>query len=143
MQVYEVGYLILPSLAEEKLSTVVEKIKAAFERAGGKELDGEAPFLQDLAYTMSKTVGASRYVVNEAYLGWVKFELEPSKALEVKAELEKIDELLRFLLIKAPKETSFSFAKAQALLAEKEAKEREQKAASEEPNSPSVEAVVE
>jgi ribosomal protein S6 len=125
MQVYEVGYLILPSIAEEKLSDVVEKIKAVFAHSGGQELDGETPFLQPLAYTMAKTVGASRYVVNEAYLGWMKFELEPEKALEAKMALEKIDELLRFLLIKAPRETTFTFAKAKALLAEKEAKETE------------------
>jgi ribosomal protein S6 len=143
MQVYEVGYLILPSLAEEKLSAVVEKIKAVFAHSGGQELDGEAPFLQDLAYTMSKTVGASRYVVNEAYLGWMKFELDPSKALEVKGELEKVDELLRFLLIKAPKESAFTFAKAQALIEEKEAKEREAKAPNEEANGSPMESVVE
>lgn len=143
MQVYEIGYLILPSLAEEKLSAVVDKIKAAFAQAGGQELDGEAPFLQPLAYTMSKTVGASRYVVNEGYLGWMKFDLEPAKALEVKAELEKVDELLRFLLIKVPRETSFTFAKAKALIAEKEAKEKEDRASSEEANSSPVESVVE
>lgn len=125
MQVYEVGYLILPSIAEEKLGDVVAKIKDILTKAGGKELDSEAPFLQSLAYTMSKTVGASRYVVNEAYIGWMKFELEPGKALEAKMALEKIDELLRFLLIKAPRKTTFTFAKAKALLAEKEAKEAE------------------
>jgi ribosomal protein S6 len=127
-QAYEIGYLVLPSIAEDKLSAVVDKIKAIVARAGGKELDGEAPFMLDLAYTMSKTVGASRYVANEAYLGGLKFDLEPSKALEVKAAVEKIDEILRLLLIKVPREATFSFAKAQALLAEKEAREKQDKA---------------
>lgn len=124
MPIYEIGYLILPSIPEDGLSLVVEKIKAAFMKAGGKEVDGEEPFKQELSYTMSKSIGASKYVANEAYLGWHKFELEPSQVLEVKSSLEKIDELLRFLLIKAPRESAFTFAKAKEAMREKLAKEK-------------------
>ncbi len=141
MQIYEVGYLILPSIPEDGLSAVVEKIKAAFVAAGGKEVDGEAPFKQELSYTMSKTVGASKYVANEAYVGWSKFELEPSLAPEVKASLDKIDELLRFLLIKAPRESAFTYEKARAAVL---AKLAEEKAALEAPEEAApAEAVVE
>lgn len=124
MQVYEVGFLVLPSIPEEGISTVVEKVHKAALSVGATALDGETPIMIDLAYPMTKTVGASRYVATEAYLGWNKFELEPEKALAFKAALQSIDELLRFLLIKAPRESSFTFAKAQALIAEKEAEER-------------------
>ena len=119
-QVYELGYLILPSIAEENLSEVVAKIKTVVEKAGGKEFNGEAPFKLDLAYTMSKTVGASHYVVNEAYIGWMKFELEPGQALELKMGIDQIEEVLRSLLIKVPRETYFTFAKARELIEEKE-----------------------
>ena len=117
--VYEIGYLILPSIPEDNLSGVVDSIKAVISKAGGQELDGEAPFKYDLAYPMSKTVGASRYVVSDAYLGWLKFEIEPSKINAVKTGFERINELLRFLLIKAPRETTFTFALARAKLEEK------------------------
>lgn len=124
-QTYEIGYLVLPSIPEEGLSAVSQKLTAAIEKAGGKEIDGEAPFMIDLAYSMHKTIGASKYVANEAYIGWTKFELESSQALELKSALDKVDELLRFLLIKVPRETSFTFEKAQALIAEREAKAME------------------
>jgi ribosomal protein S6 len=117
--VYEIGYLILPSLTEDKVDGVVEAIKSLVAQHEGKEIDGEAPFKQDLAYTMSKTVGASRYVVNEAYIGWLKFELEPSKALDLKLALDKLPEVLRMLLVKVPRETTFTFAKARAKAIEK------------------------
>ena len=120
MQVYELGYLILPSIAEDALSGVIDKIRALINEVGGKELDGEAPFKYPLAYSMSKTIGASRYVLSDAYLGWIKFEVEPSKIAAVKAGVEKIAEIIRFLLIKAPRETTFTFAKAKALVEEKE-----------------------
>ena len=123
--VYETSYLVLPSVSEDNHPSIVDTIKKAFSSAGGVEVDGETPFKHPLAYPMSKTVGASKYIVNEAYVGWVKFEIESSKILEVKAEIEKIPEVLRFLIVKAPRKTDFTFAKAKALIREKEEKERE------------------
>jgi ribosomal protein S6 len=143
LQTYEIGYLVLPSIPEEGLKAVSEKLTAAIEKAGGKEIDGEAPIMTDLAYAMDKTVGASKYVANEAYIGWTKFEISPSMALGLKSAVESIDELLRFLLIKVPRETSFTFAKAQAMIEEKEAKAFEEAKAGEEAPRATSEAVVE
>ena len=123
MQTYEIGYLVLPSIPENDLSGIVDTMKNLVEKAGSTMLDSEAPFKQDLAYTMSKTIGASRYVVTDAYLGWFKFEGEPEKIGGINDGLGKISELLRFLLIKAPKETTFTFAKARAALEEEEENE--------------------
>src|SRR3989344_8673827 len=110
MQVYELCYLILPSVAEDALSSVADKIKEAISKVEGKDFDSETPFKHPLSYQMSKTVGASKYVVNDAYIGWIKFEAEPANIPALKSELDKIDEPLRYLLIKAPKETNFRFA---------------------------------
>jgi ribosomal protein S6 len=141
LTVYEIGYLLLPSIAEEGLSAVVDKIKAVIAKEGGKEIASEDPFKQDLAYTMTKTVGASRYVVNDAYIGWIKFEMEPASVLRVKAEVENLVEILRCLLIKAPRETGFTFLEARKAL-EAEAREEVGEGSSEEP-SPAEETVVE
>ncbi len=149
-QVYEIGYLLLPSINEDQVLETVAKLKALVAKAGGVEIDGEAPFRYPLSYNMTKVVGASRYVVNEAYIGWMKFEVEPAQVLEIKAAVEKIEEVLRSLLLKVPRETRFSFAKAKALIAEKEAQRlSEEEAANdvvatdEVANGSPVEAVVE
>jgi ribosomal protein S6 len=107
--VYEVGYSILTSVPEEKVGDVVTKIQKAITDEEGKLLDSEEPFKQELAYKMSKTMGARKYVANEAYIGWMKFESTPEKTPVIKANLDKIEEVLRFLLIKAPRETAFTF----------------------------------
>lgn len=120
MQVYELGYLILPSIPEDKLSDVVDSIRKVIIKEKGIEIEAEAPFKYPLAYSMSKTIGASRYVLSDAYLGWIKFEVEPAEVQSIRAGLEKIEEILRFLLAKAPRETSFTFAKAKKVLEEKE-----------------------
>ncbi|MDP2651403.1 MAG: 30S ribosomal protein S6 [bacterium] len=110
--VYELGYLLLPSIPEDKLPEAVETLKKIITKAGGKELDSETPYLRELAYSMSKTVGASKYVVNNAYIGWMKFEIEPGQVEGVSSGVKGLAEVLRHLLIKAPRETSFTFAKA-------------------------------
>ncbi len=111
VQVYELGYLILPSVTPDNVTTVVSKIVSLIEKTGTR-LDSEDPFLETLAYSMSKTVGARKYVVDEAYIGWMKFEAEPQHVEAIKREVDAIEEVLRTLLIKAPRETVFTFAKA-------------------------------
>lgn len=123
--VYELGYLILPSIAEESLSDVVNTLKGIVKKVGGEEIASEDPLKFDLAYTMSKVVGARKYVVNDAWIGWVKFECEPSAIPEVNEAVMKLDEVLRFLIVKAPRETKFTFAEALRKLEEAEAAKAE------------------
>ena len=117
--VYEIGYLILPSIPEDKLSHVTSSIRKVITKEGGTEIDAEEPFKESLAYPMSKTIGASRYVLSDAYLGWIKFEIDKTKVPAIKVGVEKIEEVLRLLLIKAPRETAFTLAKARAAFEEK------------------------
>ena len=117
LTVYELGFLVLPSIPEDKLSNVTDAVRKIISAAGGTEIDAEAPIKKTLAYSMSKTIGASRYVVSDAYLGWIKFEVDKAKVPIIKAGVEKMEEILRFLLIKAPRETTFTFAKARTAMA--------------------------
>ncbi len=119
-QVYELGYLVLPSVTEDNIPKVVSNLVSIIEKAGGKPLDSEDPYLEDLAYAMSKTIGARKYVVNDAYVGWMKFEIASSEVEQIKKTVEKVEEILRCLLIKVPRETTFTFAEARKARAEKE-----------------------
>jgi len=136
LSVYEICYLILPSIPEDKVSLVTDSIRKVITKEGDTEIDSEAPFKQSLAYSMSKTIGASRYVLDDAYIGWVKFEVDKSKAQAIRADIEKIDEVLRFLMVKVPRETTVTFARARALVEDKIEKEKE------DPTSSPVEDVV-
>ncbi len=124
LEIYEIGYSILTSVPEDKLGDVVAKIQKAVTDEGGVLLDSELPYREKLAYQMSKTVGARKYVADEAYIGWMKFESAPVNTPTIKSSLDKIEEVLRFLLIKAPRETTFTFEAARKARAEKEAVER-------------------
>ncbi|MHB1330916.1 MAG: 30S ribosomal protein S6 [Minisyncoccota bacterium] len=142
-EVYELGYLVLPSIPEDGLSDVVNAIKGIIKKSGGVEIASENPIKFDLAYTMSKVVGARKYVVDDAYIGWVKFEVEPSSTLEINEAVKGLDEVLRFLLIKAPRETHFTFEASFKAKEEEEAMEEAKKNASQEASEDTSEKVVE
>lgn len=110
--VYEVCYLLLPSIPEDKLPAAVSAIREIITAEGGEEIASEDPFKYPLAYTIIKKVGSSRYVLNDAYIGWIKFKVERSKITEIKNKLDARNEIARFILVKAPRETFFTFAQA-------------------------------
>lgn len=110
--VYEIGYLVLPSVTPDNIPNVDTTIRSLIEKAGATPLDSEDPVLEDLAYSMSKTISARKYVVDEAYIGWMKFEAESSMVEGIKLAVDKIEEVLRTLLIKVPRETTFTFKAA-------------------------------
>jgi ribosomal protein S6 len=112
LTVYELAYLVLPSIPEDGLPQVVAKLKEIIKNGGGSEIASEEPFMHPLAYAMTRVIGASKYVVEEAYIGWIKFETTSDEIEKIKSETEKISELLRFLIVKVPRESNFTFAAA-------------------------------
>ncbi len=101
---YEVGFLIVPSVAEESLGAEVGRIRDAVERFGGAIVGEGYPSLRALHYEIAHRRQGSKQMHNQAYFGYVKFTLEPEQALAVKTDIEKIETVLRFLFIIAGKE---------------------------------------
>jgi ribosomal protein S6 len=69
--VYEVSYILLPTLSEEQVPDKVSSIKDAVTSLGGEVISSEDPVLIDLAYEMVKVVQTSRYKADRGYFGWV------------------------------------------------------------------------
>jgi ribosomal protein S6 len=118
-QVYEVGYHIVSSVAEENLAAEVSKIKDLLGKA--EVIAEESPKLMDLAYAIDKQIGGLRRKFDKAYFGWVKFETSPEDAVVLNKKLAAMETVLRFILIKTVKENTLYGAK---LLAEEVAKKK-------------------
>ena len=103
-QLYEVGYLLLPSITEEALGEEANTIRLAIEGAGGSVMGEGFPALRALAYPIRKGNREGGTTYTSAYFGFIRFEILPEKAPLLKQELEKNSSLLRFLLIKTIKE---------------------------------------
>ena len=106
MSVYEVSYLLLPSLAEGQVPGKAGLLKEALTSLGGAIISLESPILIDLAYPMTKVVSTVRHKVDTGYFGWIKFEIDPSQMANVKKNLDANIEIIRYLIIKTVRENT-------------------------------------
>ena len=104
--VYEVGYTLLPSLAQAQVPARVESLKEAIEKAGGDVISLENPILIDLAYPMTKVIQTTRHKCFTGYFGWIKFAITAEGISSVKKILDAETDILRFLLVKTVRENT-------------------------------------
>lgn len=112
LRVYEVGYLLLSSIPEEKVPDEVSRIKSFIESQGGKMISGENPELRPLAYRMEKHIATRNERFDSAYFGWMTFEVAPAGAVALKTELDGMESVLRFLIMKTVREVAVAPKKA-------------------------------
>jgi len=106
LQIYEVGYHIVPAVPLESLQSEVENIKNFLAKEGSKITSEEFPKLLDLAYSISKAVGGAKRNFNTAYFGWIKFDAGEAPVAKIKKFFDENENILRFLLIKTVKEST-------------------------------------
>lgn len=106
MKVYELGYLLVPSLAEEKVAGEVETIKSTLEKYKASIISEDFPKLQPLAYEMVKVIGSNRSKYDQGYFGWIKFEVMGSSLPTLKVDLDKNNSILRLMIINTVRENT-------------------------------------
>ena len=107
IKIYEIGYLFVSSIPKEKVASETASLKDALAKAGAVVVSQEDPELITLAYQMKKKINGSYQRFDEAYFGWVKFEI-PARAIEsVKKTLDATENVLRYLLITTVKEDTY------------------------------------
>lgn len=107
MQVYEIGYLLVSSIPEEKVGGEVESLKASLSKKGAEFIGEEAPELRTLAYTMVKKIGPTNHRFDKGYFGWLKFELGAKEIEAIKKSFEENPHMLRMLLINTIRENTY------------------------------------
>jgi ribosomal protein S6 len=108
LSIYEVGYLMLPTIAEESLGGEVTLFKDSISLKGGVFISDEYPKLIELAYEMSRSIMNKKQKFSYGYFGWVKFECTTADAQIIKADLDKNEKLVRYLMIKTVRENTMS-----------------------------------
>lgn len=106
-QVYEIGYLLVSSIPEEKVTDEVNSLKEILSKKGAEFISEEAPELRTLAYTMVKKIGPSNHRFDNGYFGWFKFELSAKEIEGIKKTFEANVNMLRMLVISTIKENTY------------------------------------
>ncbi len=96
--IYEVGYHLLPTLAEDTIPAHTEAVKAIITAAGGEVISEGLPELKNLAYPIEKQT--------KAYFGWIKFSVSPEEIGKIKVSLDSTKTILRHLIIGTVKEST-------------------------------------
>lgn len=105
--VYEVGYLLVPTIADNQVVDEVDTIKGAIEALQGLFIaDGGTPELITLAYPMDHVIANKHTLYESAYFGWVKFHARPEAVKELEAALKSNKHLIRFMIIRTIKENT-------------------------------------
>lgn len=110
--VYEVGYIMVPTIAEESLGEEVTLFKDMFTEKGAVFISDEYPKLIELAYEMSRSINNKKQKFTTGYFGWVKFECSTTDAKVIKDILDKNEKLVRYLMIKTVRENTMSVKRA-------------------------------
>jgi small subunit ribosomal protein S6 len=91
MKLYEINYLILPDLLEEKVNSLQEKIENWIEQEQGILNEVSKPVKKILAYPIKKS--------GQAYLGFIKFQLNADNLIKIEKNLKSEGEIIRYLIL--------------------------------------------
>ena len=107
-RVYELGYLLAPTISEEDLPVSFCNLKELISSLGGVHISDEMAKMIPLAYPMVKVVSNVRNKFNTAYFGWIKFTMGTDTVLELKKKLDLDPNIIRFLILKTVKENTMA-----------------------------------
>ncbi len=111
-RVYELGYLILPTIGDALVPQQVATFKKMIADNGGTEIAEGRPEIIELAYTMEKIIDNIKHSFDTAYFGWIKFEVAPEKIEGIAAAVNKESQVLRSLLFKTLRENTMPVKRA-------------------------------
>ncbi len=104
LRVYEIGYHIVPSVAEGDVEKQVGEVRALIEKGGGSFIAEGAPALIKLSYPMDASVGEKSEEHDRAYFGWLKFESSPEVAIQLEESLRTNPSILRSIVFRTVRE---------------------------------------
>ncbi|OGI57128.1 hypothetical protein A3B85_03290 [Candidatus Nomurabacteria bacterium RIFCSPHIGHO2_02_FULL_37_13] len=107
-RVYELGYLLVPTIKEEDIVISYGNLKELILSFGGEIVSDEMPKIISLAYTMRKVASNVRSKFNTAYFGWIKFTMNAQKVLELKKKIDLDPNFVRFFILKTAKENTIA-----------------------------------
>lgn len=106
--VYELGYLISPTISEDKVVVETDSIKKILNDAGANIISDGLPYRQAIAYTIrKKTVGGSYDNYDQAYFGWIKFEVDSLSIESIKKAVDVLPSIIRTLIVVTVKENTY------------------------------------
>lgn len=114
-RIYEVGYHVLPTVAEDQVEKVVGEIRASIEKASGSFIAEGAPAMTKLSYPMDMREGDKIVSYDRAYFGWIKFEAPVAVVAALDEVLKAHGQIVRHIIFQTVREETRARMKAPTL----------------------------
>ncbi len=102
--VYEIGFHIVPTVGEEGILGIVEKLRAELLKHNAEIIKEDFPRKLVLAYTIERAAAGKHEKYVNAYFGAIKFALEREDISAIDSYLRGSKDTLRYLLIETVRE---------------------------------------
>ena len=100
---YEVGYLLVPTIAVADVADTVETlIRDSIAKAGGQIIAGDEPKFIPLMYPIRKTIDNKNLRFKEAYFASLCFTVMPGQIASLDQAWRFSPAILRFLIVESP-----------------------------------------
>jgi ribosomal protein S6 len=119
-KLYELGFHINPTLAEEKANAVFSQIKDVVTNNKGEVVKEGALKNIKFAYTIIKKIDGVNERFTNAYFGWVKFNAESDVIAKIKKAVDNDASIIRYIFVKTVDDFEHSTEKLAAEMAESE-----------------------
>jgi ribosomal protein S6 len=106
IQVYELGYHVVPTIGEVELGSVVTALKDKISEKGGVFIQEEFPTECRLEYTVIKDIENKKERFDRSFFGWLKFEMNPEMVSDIDEFVTADVQIIRYLLVKTVKENT-------------------------------------
>ena len=106
--VYELGFILVPSITEEKLPEIFGTLKSVMQDMGAVIFAEESPKMMTLSYTMEKTINNKIERFKDGWFGWVKFELIAGDVAKLDAKMRLREDVIRHILISTVHENTIA-----------------------------------
>ena len=119
-QLYELGFHINPTLAEDKADAVFSKIKGVITSNKGEIVKEGALKNLKFAYMIIKKIDGVNERFTNGYFGWVKFNAESPVIEKIKKSMDDNVSVIRYIFVKTVDDYEHSTEKLAAEMAESE-----------------------
>jgi len=107
--VYEIGFLLVPSVSEEDVQVEISKIKDMVEKFESRFISEGIPQKKELEYTITLSRDGSKSNFDQAYFSWLKYELNPKDIAVIDESIKKLENIIRFLILKTTEDLFVPF----------------------------------
>ena len=117
-RVYEISFIFDNKLEESAALEKSNALKQSIATLGGSFISEEAPYMRELAYEMIRVVNNVNVRFNEAYFGWIKFEMDADKVKDFEKAIKLDEEVVRYLVVKTVRDNTVYTKRAPVIKAE-------------------------